>query len=182
MIQSVKNKQKELGAGKPQERRVKTDFYEGSIVFDSLHTRAGHGYWQSDCEMFARAFDCYISDKIKADGNRSDYLSARADSFITTGSDGKPAAAIPQGEERAVLNEKFDLLIDALKERGILHDHTEVLEEEKQAPESAVMEDIPYTAEELANSEQLSFDDLLFSAQQRVDTPNSLGSKISKVR
>ena len=65
--------QKEIQQTKPVEKLVKTDFYNGSVQFDALFSKAKHGYWQSSCEMFARAFDCYIADKIKASGERSDY-------------------------------------------------------------------------------------------------------------
>lgn len=159
----------------PREHTVKTEFYKGSIEFDGIHSRAGHGYWQSDCEMFARSFDCYIADKIKADGNHSEYLSGHADSFVTTGKEGKQIAAIPLGEEREIINEKFDKLFVALKERGLLHDFVENLEETISTPEPASEHSEASFFDEnfTENCEQMSFDDLLFSAQKRADDTHS---------
>ena len=164
--------QEETKSKEPVVRRVKTDFYKGSIAFDDIHSRAGHGYWQSQCEMFARAFDCYIADKFKDAGLKSQYLSAYADSFVSVDTTGEKVAAIPQGEERKLLNEKFDILISDLKERGILHAHIEELEEEKPLPsivsrsarEDSIVNEIPSKPEHF---EQMSFEDLLFNAEQR---------------
>ena len=159
----------QLETQEPVERIIKTDFYKGSIQFDSAFSRAAHGYWQSDCEMFARAFDCYIADKIRESGHRSDYLSAYADSFVMPGKDGESIAAIPKGEERKVINQKFDRLFEAIKELGILHDYVEPPERPKQEPPSR-----KFSASRVAPTqnatvrsvhyEQLSLDEMLFSA------------------
>ena len=125
--EKLKPLEAELLAGKPVERSVETDFYKGSQAFDKLFSRSAHGYWSSNCEMFARAFDCYISDKLKDAGVRSDYLSGHANSFVIPNHDGNGAAAIPLGEEREVIHQAFDKLLSGLKERGILHDFTETL-------------------------------------------------------
>lgn len=157
-------KQQARDAG-PVERMVKTDFYKGSIEFDKVFSRAGHGYWQSTCEMFARAFDCYIADKIKESGYRSDYLSARADSFILP----DQTAAFPRGEERAAINQKFDLFFEDLKQRGILHHFEEELRHstpERSEPQPQRRAD-PAPANNNTHYEQMSFDELLFSAQSR---------------
>ena len=67
--------------------------------------------------MFARAFACYVKDTL---GCESDYLIAHADAFIFEFEDQR-ACAIPQGEERDILNELFDALIYQLKQDGLLH-------------------------------------------------------------
>lgn len=94
--------------------RVETDFYISSQKFDTVFTKHGHGYWSSAVEMFARAFDCYISDKLKERGELNDYLTYGADSF-TFPIDGIRYAAIPEGEERKIINQKFDQLFEYLK-------------------------------------------------------------------
>lgn len=148
---------------------VDTDFYKGSYEFDNVYSKAGHGYYRSTCEMFARAFDCYISDKLKEEGSRSDYLTSFADSFVLPDGKGGTIAAIPQGEERKLLNEKFDILIKDLKELGILHDYVEEIksfddiESNKDKRKSIRISEEP----EYYHSEQLSFDALLFNAEQR---------------
>ncbi len=173
----LKKKEEAVKSSQPQERTVKTDFFNGSVQFDAGYSRAGHGYYQSTCEMFARAFDCYIADKITADGNKSDYLSAYANCFAIPKEDGHPIAAIPLGEEREAINAKFDLLLDDLKSRGFLHEYTEEPEKAVPTPEprpTASFRPKSFKQEpDLSQSEQLSFDDLLFAANERADRPAS---------
>ena len=107
--------------GKPV--RVKTDFYQNSIKFDDMYSKTEHGYWQSKIEMFARAFACYVSDKL---GCKSDYLCGHADLALglVTNKDNELELikAFPEGEERRLIDEKIDKLIEFLKEKNILHD------------------------------------------------------------
>lgn len=166
---------KQAAALKPSKRVVKTDYYTDSIAFDSAYSKMGHGYWQSECEMFARAFDCYISDKIKEAGYRSDYLSSNADSFIYKDGD-RVIVAFPQGEERAVINQGFDKLFEDLKERGILHEA--VIPEPVLEPEPDVntrrssKEQEPWPPKK-ERYEQLSLDEILFSAASRASQQSS---------
>ena len=51
-----------------------------------------------------------------------------ADSFIIPGKDGEAIAAVPMGDEREMLNAKFDVLIADLKERGIFKNFDPELE------------------------------------------------------
>ena len=72
----------------PQIGRVETDFYKNSIRMGKECEKDG-GYWESNTEMTARAFACYIKDKLAPE--ISDYLAGHADSAATfaTGKDGK---------------------------------------------------------------------------------------------
>lgn len=89
-----------------------------------MYSKTEHGYWQSKIEMFARAFACYISDKL---GYKSDYLCGHADLALglITNKDNELELikAFPEGEERQLINEKIDKLIEFLKEKNILHDY-----------------------------------------------------------
>lgn len=111
--------------GKPV--RVKTDFYNNSIIFDNMYSKTEHGYWQSKIEMFARAFACYVSDKLN---NRSDYLCGHADLALglipNKDNELELIKAFPEGEERQLINEKIDKLIQFLKEKNILHDNNKM--------------------------------------------------------
>lgn len=102
--------------------KVKTDFYKNSIMFDEVSAKTTHGYWQCNEELFARAFACYIHDKV--DG-RSDYLCGHANSAITNKirEDGgiEWIKAFPLGEERKQINQCFDELMIELKEKGYVH-------------------------------------------------------------
>lgn len=96
-----------------------TDFFIGSQKFNELFSRMGHQYWSSKCEMFARAFDCYISDQLKKRGEENSYLTYGADAFQWT-LEGKQYAAVPKGEERTVINKLFDELLEVLKCDGVI--------------------------------------------------------------
>ena len=66
----------------PQIGRVETDFYRNSVRMGKECEKDG-GYWDSNTEMTARAFACYIKDKLPYS---SDYLAGHADcavAFVT---------------------------------------------------------------------------------------------------
>lgn len=134
--------------------------------------------------MFARAFDCYISDKLKEDGQKSEYLSAYANAFrYQDAKTGELIAAVPLGEERKLLNQKFDTLIADLKERGLLAQFLEarsipIAEQLSSAPAqrpNPIPPHVPDTKEQGSRRvryEQISFHELFRSAEQRkVETP-----------
>lgn len=106
-----------------KEQRVETDFYKNSIKFDEIYAKSGHDYWSTTIEMFARSFACYVSDKL---GYKSDYLCGHANlakgSIQNKNNESEVIKAFPEGEERKLINEKIDKLIDFLKEKNILHD------------------------------------------------------------
>lgn len=150
----------------PTIQNVQTDFYKGSQAFDKIYSKMGQGYWASSCEMFARAFDCYIADKLKEQGIRSDFLTSNADSFAVT-EDGKTYYAYPRGEERKALNAAFDELIRDLKEREFLHDAPVIEEQAYEEPEHKRHSSFPEPEPGKVHYEQLSLDELLFSAESR---------------
>lgn len=99
-----------------------SDFYKNSLEFDKGYRKTDHGYWSSVIEMFARAFACYVHDKLE---NRSDYLCGHAETSIgvVTNEKGETELikAYPEGEERKNINEKIDKIIEFLKSKEILH-------------------------------------------------------------
>lgn len=94
-----------------------TNYYKDSSNFGRLISKNGHGYWNSRCEMFARAFACYVKDKL----DKNDYLCGHAESCTAPIEDGL-LYAYPIGEERKLFNQLFDQLFIELKNRGYLHD------------------------------------------------------------
>ena len=96
-----------------------TEYYHDSQVFDGVYRKSGHGYWGSKCELFARAFDCYISDRLKQAGIRSDYLTAYADSYVLETENGV-YYAYPRDTERERINLAFDRLFASLSEKNLL--------------------------------------------------------------
>lgn len=115
------------------EKGIYTEFYTNSVKFDGQYTKHGQGYWASDCELFARAFACYLSDKLKEKGGRNDYLNGTCDTFVSMDKNGKWIFAYPKGKERLRINKAFDELINELKEIGIL------------SPRKEKKEDVPAT-------------------------------------
>ena len=114
----------ELGECDMPTRR--SDFYENSIIIDHNFSKAGHGYWQSTIEMAARAFACYVDDKLKDLGMRNDYLTGHSELAIAPvpKKDGgiEIIKAFPVGEERKAINKAFDEMIKDFKKMGILHE------------------------------------------------------------
>lgn len=97
--------------------RVKTDFKQGSEMFDKIYSKHSNGYWSSDCEMFARAFDCYVSDKLQKRLYVNEYLTGHANCYVMQ-KEGESIYAIPMREEREIIFEKFDELIEDMKNKG----------------------------------------------------------------
>ena len=93
-----------------------TEFYKNSVQMDREYSKAGHGYWSSDVELFARAFACYVKDKLSEIGIENDYLCGHSEDAVTL--DGK--FAVPVGEERKAINELFDELIQKLIAKNVL--------------------------------------------------------------
>lgn len=103
-------------------RTVKTDFLTNAQELDGEYSTSGNqkgstekGYWSSDVELFARAFACYVHDKLAEHGMRNDYLCGHSEA-------GKCS---PHGEERAVINREIDKVFVQLRERGLMHENTE---------------------------------------------------------
>lgn len=100
--------------------RMETEFFKGSKFFDDHFSGAGKGYWASDVEMFARAFHCYLKDKLQEKNIRNDYLCGHSEAPVVTNEQGQQIAAIPFGKERIAINQAFDTLIEAVKEQGTI--------------------------------------------------------------
>lgn len=96
-----------------------TRYYRDSLRFNDLYTNTGNGYWYSKCEMFARAFDCYVLDKMQEAGITDTYLSGHAESFHGIYRD-TDIYAYPIGDERKQFEQALDHLIAWAKENEII--------------------------------------------------------------
>lgn len=106
VIQTIRYKQN------PNGQLIGTDYYKASLEADEdLCKMNNNGYWSSECEMFARAFACYVKDKLVEQGINSDYLCGHAE---------LPLVPFPKGEERENINKAIDNLLDNLKEMSML--------------------------------------------------------------
>lgn len=106
--------------GKKQEIKVQkhTQFYDDAIAISKTYAKDG-GYWDSNCEMLARAFAAYITDKTSG-GN--DYLSGHSEGAVpvVAGNSTGIAYIMPRGEERARIGNAFAELFKAAKEDGLI--------------------------------------------------------------
>jgi len=94
------------------ERRRDSEFAKNARALDG---DGEAGYWSRPTEMFARAFEGYVFDRLVAMGAKSDYLvhGVEADRYAA-GYKGNP---YPTGEDRARINAAFDRLVGVLKAR-----------------------------------------------------------------
>ena len=93
-----------------------SDFFINSQKMDKMYSKSGHGYWSSTEELFARAFACYVADKLEEKGRHNLYLHGHSEDAMTI--DGE--YAVPKGEERQYINECFDEYFKTLSEEDVL--------------------------------------------------------------
>lgn len=93
-----------------RDRMIFTQFKENADELNDTYSRVGHGYWNSNKEMAARAFACYVKDKLAAQGYKNDYLCGHAED---AGSNG--ILTYPVGQERQAINQAFDALFAELR-------------------------------------------------------------------
>lgn len=122
-----------------QTKRVKTQFHEDALAISKAYAKDG-GYWDSNCEMLARAFAAYIN--AKTDG-RNDYLSGHALGAVpVVGKDGAVEIAYTYPHDTAeaeTIFKAFDDFFAAAKEDGFFHEATR--EKPKYTTQYAMSED-----------------------------------------
>lgn len=122
-----------------QTKRVKTQFHEDALAISKAYAKDG-GYWDSNCEMLARAFAAYIN--AKTDG-RNDYLSGHALGAVpVVGKDGAVEIAYTYPHDTAeaeTIFKAFDDFFAAAKEDGLFHEATR--EKPKYTTQYAMSED-----------------------------------------
>ena len=129
-----------------------TKYYSDSSIFGGMFSTSGHGYWTSNEELFARAFACYVKDKLSG---RNDYLVGHAD-IGKAEHQGKTIYVYPVGEERKQFDQKMDKMIQGLKEIGYLHDPIKAYEFETPEAKLHVSKEIGI---KITNVHQMSFAD-----------------------
>ncbi len=93
------------------------------------------GYWARPHEVFARAFESYVSDKLEEKGMKNSYLvsgvqESYADKFASDSDilpEGK-TSIYPRGQERKRINAAFDKLMEGIKEHEILKKAISILD------------------------------------------------------
>ncbi|MES2347020.1 MAG: PLxRFG domain-containing protein [Pseudomonadota bacterium] len=92
--------------------KVATDYVRDAKEIDKLREKP---YWSTVHEMFARAFESYVQDKIGAQGNRSDYLVHGTRGTYAVRDDGEAISAYPRDAERPAINAAFDHLFEVMR-------------------------------------------------------------------
>lgn len=89
---------------------VPTDYATAAKLLDRTRSKE---YWGAGRELFARAFECWVFDRLKEKGCRSDYLVHGVEEarFADPSYRGNP---YPAGDERVKINECFDALATAV--------------------------------------------------------------------
>lgn len=118
-------------AGK--DTKVDSQYLTDAKAIDKAYSKSGHGYWSSACELAARAFSCYIMDKLAEKGITNDYLCGHSEGDPVV-LDGREVFTYPRGEEREAINKAFDHFFDEIKEKLIYNERKieeQVVEVEK---------------------------------------------------
>ena len=111
-LQDAEDRLKEATSSEVKTGRTRSSFMNEAIDLDG--TSKGDYYTQPE-EMFARAFESYVHDKLEASGRRSDYLigKGKTDNRVYRAF-GMPGP-FPEGDERKKINAAFDNLFDRLR-------------------------------------------------------------------
>lgn len=83
----------------PERRKVSTDYVLNAARLDK--DKGGKAYWSTKCELFARAFDSFVADKLEAKQAKNSYLSFGV----------RETETVPVGQERVSVNAAFNTLI-----------------------------------------------------------------------
>ena len=107
-LANLRDEAKPYAAGK-----INSSYYDEA---NKLSGKSGtKGYWSRPTEMFARAFESYVFDKINEEGNKSQYLVQGVEpERYQTGYKGNP---YPAGMERPAINAAFDHLFKTMDVR-----------------------------------------------------------------
>lgn len=97
-----------------------SEYHKESKKMDDCTAKDKFGYWSSTVEMFARAGACYLTDMLKANGAKSDYLSGHSESCVGMDKNLNPVYAMPRGEERKAINAAIHDMIEDLKAKELI--------------------------------------------------------------
>ena len=112
-----------------KEITVPTKFFDDARTLDVIFGHARKIYYSSNEELLARAFACYVHDKLVEKGQYNDYLCGHSDiqswfpdELGLKSQNSEKISISPMGEERKLINKEFDKLFEKLKEKEIFAD------------------------------------------------------------
>ena len=94
-----------------------SDFYAAAQEIDRTHTKTAHGYLSSGPNMFARALNTYVAERLEKEGKKYRFTEFENCNGIWYSGYFKTH---PTQEEAGRFSKLFDTLIDDLKEKGII--------------------------------------------------------------
>lgn len=107
----------DLEAHNAQARRMS----HGTTKFASDAATLGD-YWSRPHELFARAFESYVQDKLEDSGRKNTYLVAGTkNKYALVKKGGTDLEPYPHGAERRQINAAFDKLFEAINTHQALH-------------------------------------------------------------
>jgi len=119
-------------------------------------------YWRQPSEMFARAFECYVFDKLAEKGMENNYLVSGA--FFD-----HPTGLWPQGDERKLFNTMFDKIFSEIKIANDLNSFSPV--SDSRANEYIVLSD--------TDTESTTEDGVIFETESSEIISLSIDNKIT---
>jgi len=104
----------------PVLRKIHTEYYRAASILDGGKKDP---YWSTPHELFARAFEMYVAEKLANADGRNDYLVSawKQAEEINTGNAmiddvlNEAKKRYPQGKEREAINAAFDVLFNEIK-------------------------------------------------------------------
>lgn len=112
------NYHKKASETAPTQVTIHTDFYQNARL---LETPTGKPYWSTPHELFARAFEIYVSSKLAETDGRNDYLTSKwkQSTDLNDALGIEAALRYPQDADRKAINDAFDTLIGEFKTKQV---------------------------------------------------------------
>lgn len=104
--------------GSSQKQGIRSAFYRNAKTFDN-NSGTGKEYWTSPTEMFARAFEAYVSYKAEAAGLTTEFI-GKGDAQYLSDAEERFAKTFPKGEERAAIFAAMEKLFGNLADEAVL--------------------------------------------------------------
>ncbi|ART61532.1 hypothetical protein CBP36_21450 (plasmid) [Acidovorax carolinensis] len=83
----------------PERHQVTTNYLSKAVALDK--DKGGKAYWSTKCELFARAFDSFVADRLETKAAKNSYLSFGV----------RQSPDVPTGTEREDINAAFGSLV-----------------------------------------------------------------------
>jgi hypothetical protein len=115
----LKSELDRLRSGASQSRQGRSEFARSSGEY-ALSTGSDPSYWLKPTEMLARSFEAYVAHKVEALGGSTEFI-AKGDDAYTSDADARLAKTFPKDSDRYNIFRAYDLLLDAIREHGMLN-------------------------------------------------------------